>query len=136
MMWYRKDKLFLFLQIFRNDPLQRNPYEIVAAELLHWFNLDREAFDTTLHRQLSIAEYATEYIKKGYVSVEYDCKDAVEHRVLRWLIESGRIKVTGLGKEAAVESRTNWLERHSRRFSEDIDNDNYSACGKCLVKTM
>lgn len=135
MMWYRKDKLFLFLQIFRNEPVEGNPYEKVAQELLHWFNAEKSSFDQVLQKQLLMADYASDYIKKGNVHVDYDSKDIVEFRVLKWLLETHRIKLSGRNKDSNDDSYSIWLERNKKLHEEEEEDrevQQFSAFGKLI----
>ena len=131
MMWYRKDNLFLFLQIFRNEPVQGNPYDVVAQELLHWFNSEKTEFDEVLQRQVLMAEYASQYIKKGNVFVEHDCKDPAEFEVVQWLLETDRIKLSGLSKIPGS-SYEDWLARNSKFHNFEVKDPKaqYTAYGK------
>ena len=132
-MWYRKDKLFLFLQIFRNQlDTSDNPYDKVAMELLHWFTQERTEFDQVLGKQLATTEYTTEYIKKGFVFDDYICKDEIQFRVIKDLVASEKIKIKSKAQESKESIMKKWKELN-QSYEDTFDLSNFSAFGKLFL---
>eukprot|EP00428_Durinskia_dybowskii_P086831 CAMPEP_0170432956 /NCGR_PEP_ID=MMETSP0117_2-20130122/42237_1 /TAXON_ID=400756 /ORGANISM="Durinskia baltica, Strain CSIRO CS-38" /LENGTH=562 /DNA_ID=CAMNT_0010692665 /DNA_START=147 /DNA_END=1835 /DNA_ORIENTATION=- len=85
--WYRKDKKFLFVEIFRPEAGDaKEAYRRVAEEVWHWATVPRDVFDASLEEQISVGEALTDIIKKKKIPHDYIPSTPSQRLALSWLI--------------------------------------------------
>lgn len=105
MMWYRRDKSFLFVRISRDLRHMQSfasSYRNVTEEVLRHLQLSRVEYDHLLETQLRQSHLYNHYLSQKKVALPHRCDDAVEHRLLLHLLQHQRIKAV-LSKDSTSE---------------------------------
>ncbi len=133
--WYRKDPLFLFLRISRQQwerpvvqkkntkklpshaPRSRSasrevdlaPYEKVSAELLHWASLPRAQYDQFVGEQKSNAAVYCDLMSRKHLPLSYRVESDLARRVLCRMVAGGLLRMPDNQWTSDTGSTDSWV---------------------------
>jgi hypothetical protein len=90
--WYRKDHMFLFVDMDRKNVPKEVAYATAAEEVWHWATAPREEYDAALSQQLAVTAAVTDLRRKERVPEDYLPDTPAKRLALSWLLYQGELK--------------------------------------------
>lgn len=110
--WYRKDHMFLFIDINRKDVPKQEAYTTAAEEVWHWATVPRAEFDAAVSEQVAVHSALSELRSRRGVPGDYMPDTPAKRVALSWLLRQGEYRVPG---QAPKKEDAALLESERRR---------------------